>query len=1421
MTQNITLIEAGLFTEHSYSDFGAGIASTLTLNGWQELILDQAIYNNFQGGYYARAFVQVEGGVATNLVIAHRGTELLADLGADLLTNGELSLGGLASQEIAAQGFKIDVEAAFNAAGYNQDAVFNEVTTNVGHSLGGYLAINLAHTMGSKAIAFDNPKSGIVGGTSADILNVLNPENLINTAGAGSHLGTVLRLPAEYNYETNIQGASLVNLVAKSVMQLNIAPENNSGFLNRIYETVLDLGTETYILKQQVEQTLVHHAMSSMLERLGTEYLDVASNYNRTPEEVMKFYLIGEFETNGELGGIARMLWDAALFTNPEGCTISDFGNAILATINAPDFDYATQEQYWFNGSDADDDYITANAEVNFISAFGGDDIIVASGNNDIIDGGNGNDAVDYSAINQGVSVDLSAGNTYLASQISIGGLPVGQPKDILLNIENIGGTAYSDTILGNVDDNVLVGMGGNDDLDGSAGNDLIFGGAGNDILYGSTGADELYGEVGDDNLIGGSGDDVLDGGSGTNMLEGGIGNDTYILPLSGSGFSTVNDTGLGDLTSFETDTLSDIGGVFVGSGGVYDLGLATLTLSGSTLNISGAVQAAILNFQNGDYGITLIDNSNIYTGVETVDGGAGNPPEPAPIVTLSGSENSDIITGSSRNDAINGLGGHDYITAGAYAGILTINGGTGHDTIDGSASPQMVAYGGAGNDVLAGGMDATLYGEGDHDRLQGGKQQYAGSGNDRLTPDGYTTVADGGTGEDTIDLSEIFVSGGSYTVGGNAGSVSVVNVEHAIGSDFNDTLTGDGGGNLLDGGAGNNDLSGAGGADTLIGGYQNDVLDGGIGDDTLIGGAGSDTFNDNAGNDAYWGNIGGDLFSFLSGSGYDVIHDFDGEEGDVIDLTTLLPTSLSLKELIAQHVTEDNGDLLLTFNSGARTILLKGVTLDDLEYSHFIGLPDAPTQGGDNFTAARSTNYDGEGGNDTITGSGEADTLAGGAGNDTLNGGAGNDYLNGGTEENHYFWAAGDGNDTLIEAGAGNLNDNDVLHMSGGIMATDVEIYGDNDDMIIEYMPTGEFITISGRFLNDNHMIEMLAFDDGTTIDLTVYNVSSNAGDTVLGTVSADTLSGGYGNDTIEGDAGNDFINGNKDDDSIDGGAGDDVLHGGQQNDTIEGGVGNDSLYGDNGIDLLYGEDGNDYLDGGSGNDKLVGGLGADTLIGGLGDDVIDAHFFDTGTGGDYIDAGAGNDYVLAGRGADTLIGGDGDRDTLTFHGADDNLVLDFAQNIFTGDAINGDNFIGFERFFAGNHDDLMVANDEASWFNGLAGNDTLHGGTGNDYLIGGDGNDVITGNAGADTLHGGAGNDVFTFNSSDSTAAARDIIVGFIQGEDLIDVTAAGISDLSGLIVNGYGTHTIATDTNSDFSLQLQGVGYTLTESDFIMAA
>ena len=67
-------------------------------------------------------------------------------------------------------------------------------------------------------------------------------------------------------------------------------------------------------------------------------------------------------------------------------------------------------------------------------------------------------------------------------------------------------------------------------------------------------------------------------------------------------------------------------------------------------------------------------------------------------------------------------------------------------------------------------------------------------------------------------------------------------NFENVLGSAFNDTITGDGGKNVLIGQYGSDRLRGGGGADTLHGGDGNDTLDGGSGANLLDGGDEIDT---------------------------------------------------------------------------------------------------------------------------------------------------------------------------------------------------------------------------------------------------------------------------------------------------------------------------------------------------------------------------------------------------------------------------------------------------------------------------------------------------------------------------------------------------------------------------------------------------
>ncbi|RWU21640.1 RTX toxin [Pseudomonas alkylphenolica] len=165
---------------------------------------------------------------------------------------------------------------------------------------------------------------------------------------------------------------------------------------------------------------------------------------------------------------------------------------------------------------------------------------------------------------------------------------------------------------------------------------------------------------------------------------------------------------------------------------------------------------------------------------------------------------------------------------------------GTNHDDVLVAANTATTLNGGEGNDVLVGGnADDVLHGGNGNDLLIGGL------GNDLL---------DGGAGIDTASFAS---APGAVTVNlnlagpqntGGAGTDTLSSIENLIGSDYNDTLTGDSNANLLIGGKGNDTLNGGGGDDVLIGGPGNNTLTGGAGADTFLwqqGNAGHDRVTD------------------------------------------------------------------------------------------------------------------------------------------------------------------------------------------------------------------------------------------------------------------------------------------------------------------------------------------------------------------------------------------------------------------------------------------------------------------------------------------------------------------------------------------------------------------------------------------------
>lgn len=145
-----------------------------------------------------------------------------------------------------------------------------------------------------------------------------------------------------------------------------------------------------------------------------------------------------------------------------------------------------------------------------------GDDVLVGGLGTDTLDGGEGGDTASYGYAAGAVRVSLATGKAEGA-----------EGKDVLIGIEHLKGSIFSDVLTGDTGANTLDGGAGTDTLAGGEGNDTLNAGAGNDRLAGEDGDDTLTGDAGNDRLAGGKGADSLTGGSGNDTLDGGDGNDT------------------------------------------------------------------------------------------------------------------------------------------------------------------------------------------------------------------------------------------------------------------------------------------------------------------------------------------------------------------------------------------------------------------------------------------------------------------------------------------------------------------------------------------------------------------------------------------------------------------------------------------------------------------------------------------------------------------------------------------------------------------------------------------------------------------------------------------------------------------------------------------------------------------------------
>ncbi len=777
-------------------------------------------------------------------------------------------------------------------------------------------------------------------------------------------------------------------------------------------------------------------------------------------------------------------------------------------------------------------------------------------------------------------------------------------------------------------------------------------------------------------------------------------------------------------------------------------------------------------------------------------------------MAIINGNSNANILVGTDEDDVINGGGGNDVLSG--LGGNDSILGGDGNDTLDG----------GAGSDTLRGGNGAdTFIGS------EGADQMFGDGGNDTVD---YSASTEG--------VNVVLQGSGS---GGLAEGDTYSGIDDVIGTDFDDTVTGHSGNNVIETGAGN---------DTVIDSDdRSDVIDLGSGNDVLV--------TSRAFGDVYSGGEGIDTLRFGGASelnllddtvsGFEVI-ELVGNGGnvrlrvdaaDLAGVTTIRSLApgntrieivnandFDLSQITFEGIDTSAADEIVVFGTnGADTIILsdQADTLDG--------------NGGDDsiFGGAGDDSIFGDNGNDTIDGGAGNDTLIGADGDDTFIGSEGADVLiGGGGRDTVDYSASREGVNVDLEsniAGTGGLAEGDTYSGIDDIIGSnrDDTLNGHNGDNRI--FAGGGFDTIiddaegsdtvDGGSGNDTFIVTRMArdvFDGGAgnfdtlrlvdndldLLDDTITNIEvlelvgdGSGGDITLRVDAADLAdvntirSLTAGNVRIEiFNAGPDFDFGRIALEGIDTSSGDRIIVSGtngadtiilsDQADTLDANGGDDSIFGGAGDDSIFGDNGNDTIDGGAGNDTLIGADGNDTFIGSEGADILNG-----GGGRDTVDYSASTEGVNVNLESNIAgIGGLAEGDT--YSGIDDIIGSD------SHDTLNGHN--GDNRIFAGGGADTII--DDAE------GSDTVDGGGGNDTFI-------VTRMAG-DVFDGGGGN----FDTLRLVDNDLDLLDDIITNIEVIELAGDGSGGDISVVVDAADladVNTIRSLTTGNVRIEVRNAG------------
>src|SRR5262245_15124455 len=764
-----------------------------------------------------------------------------------------------------------------------------------------------------------------------------------------------------------------------------------------------------------------------------------------------------------------------------------------------------------------------------------------------------GNDTLDLSGWNTPSTINLAPGSfsncDMMTNNVSIAKTAW---------IENAIGGGGNDTVTGNILNNVLDGRGGNDTLTGAGGHDTF--------VYGvSYGADTVM-----DFVIGGAESDRVDLTAFQSIVS--------LAQLFGfatqSGSDTVLTFSPGNTLTLHNVTLGSLldgDFLFYGSAPPPSTNLppTDVSLSNSTI-LENAVGGLIGNVQvtdpsgdsfftfdvsdarfevvlaGGQYQLKLVNGAwldyetehTVNLTITATDPGGLSDQEDF-VITVDDVSGANVI-GTSSNDTIDAthtpasqafVGNEDDVING-FAGSDTMAGGLGNDTyVVDNTSDRIIENPGQGLDTILASVTYTLPANVENLILTGlsaingtgnavANSLVGNSANNTLAGLGGADALDGGDGIDTAtyaaSLAGVNVSlQTGMATGGDAEGDTLVRVENLTGSNFSDTLEGDGGNNVLIGGNGSDTVSYAHAAagvvvslaitsaqntvgagidtlsrfenltgsqfdDTLTGNSGANVLIGLGGNDVLVGGSGADTMVGGDGDDRYTMDNSGDVVDETTGSGIDTVN-----------------TSITFSLADALHVKGDVENLTLT---GTGNVNGTGNALDN-----------------------------------AITGNGGANVVAGLGGADILDGGAGSDTVT------YAASSVGVNVSLMTHLGSGGDAEGDTLFSVE-------KLTGSNFDDTLE--GDGAANVLSGGTGIDTVSYEHAAA--GVTVNLATTSAQNTLGagsdtlsgfenltgsqfdDILLGTTGANTILGGAGNDRITGGGGTDILAGGADADTF-----------------------------------------------------------------------------------------------------------------------------------------------------------------------------------------------------------------------------------------------------------------------------------------------